>query len=172
MPAVLRLLAPPALVLALLVAATVHLPGRSPAPGSCHARGHGAYTLPDPRCTPGASDPRVDQADLQQTICSPGWSGRARASEPVSEPERRAALLAYGDRGLHAYEYDRLIPLELGGAPGDPHNLWPEPGSSPNPKDRLEDRLHELVCAGRLGLVTATRAVASNWIAARHRYVG
>ena len=58
-------------------------------------------------------------------------------------------MRAYGDRlPLHAYEYDHLIPLELGGAPNSPRNLWPEPGASPNPKDRLENRLRVLVCDG------------------------
>jgi hypothetical protein len=91
----------------------------------------------------------------------------------VSEPEKEASLAAYGDAGpLHDYEYDHLVPLELGGAANDPRNLWPEPGASPNPKDELENRLSEMVCAGNLSLATAQREIAGDWVATYHRFVG
>jgi hypothetical protein len=38
-------------------------------------------------------------------------------------------------------EYDHLVPLELGGAPDDPRNLWFEPGPTPNPKDAVENKM-------------------------------
>ena len=38
-------------------------------------------------------------------------------------------------------------------------------------KDRLEDKLHELVCSGQLDLKTAQQAIASNWIEAYKKYV-
>jgi hypothetical protein len=45
-----------------------------------------------------------------------------------------------------------LVRLELGGAVNDPRNLWPEPDSSPNPKDAVEDELNREVCDGQLTL--------------------
>ena len=153
--------------------ASAHAVQLQPPAGSCHAHGRGLYALPDSRCTPGAIDPRVTQADLDRTICRGGYSESVRPPESITEPEKRASLLAYGDhRPLHAYEYDHLISLELGGAPNDARNLWPEPGASPNPKDRLEDRLHALVCDRRVTLATARSAIARDWVAAYHRYVG
>ena len=80
---------------------------------------------------------------------------------------------AYGDHGsMRGYEYDHLVSLELGGAPNDARNLWPEPGASPNVKDRLEDRLHTMVCHGTITLAAAQRAIAVDWLAAYRRYVG
>jgi hypothetical protein len=38
-------------------------------------------------------------------------------------------------------------------------------------KDRLEGKLHELVCIGQLDLKTAQHAIASNWIEAYKSYV-
>ena len=144
-----------------------------PRAGSCHARGHGLYSLPDPRCTPGALSPAVSQRDLSSTICRSGYSESVRPSESITEREKRASLAAYGDRGpLHDYEYDHLVSLELGGAPNDARNLWPEPGASPNPKDSLEDRLHTLVCHGKLTLSAAQAAIAHDWVGAYHRYLG
>jgi hypothetical protein len=136
-----------------------------PRAGSCHARGTGRFSLPDPRCTPGAVSPAVTQASIQTTICRDGYTETVRPPESVTEPEKEASLAAYGDSGpLHSYEYDHLVPLELGGAPNDPRNLWPEPGASPNPKDELEDRLRDLVCSGRMPLVEAQRGIARNWV--------
>jgi hypothetical protein len=143
-----------------------------PPPGSCHARGHGALTLPDRHCTPGAADSRVSQSDTAATICRRGYTKSVRPPESVTDAEKRASMRAYGDSGsARNYEYDHLIPLELGGAANDPRNLWPEPGRTPNPKDRLENRLRELVCHRELSLASAQRQIAADWIAAYRRYV-
>lgn len=138
---------------------------RQPAPGSCHARGTGLYTLPDARCTPGAVSPAVTQGNIGSTICRSGYTRRVRPPERITEAEKQQSMAAYGDRGpASAYEYDHLVPLELGGATNDPRNLWPEPGRTPNPKDELERRLNRLVCQRRLSLARARVAIAGDWI--------
>jgi hypothetical protein len=74
----------------------------------------------------------------------------------------------------YAYEVDHLVSLELGGSNAIT-NLWPEHYYDPwgaRTKDRLENRLHLLVCEGRLGLASAQRQEAANWIEAYKRYVG
>lgn len=148
-----------------------------PAPGSCHYTFIGPDPLPDPRCTPGAVDPQVTQADIASTICSSGFTSTIRPPESVTEPEKEASAVAYGYTGsLHVAEYDHLIPLELGGDPNDPANLWVEPPDSPgatsfvNAKDGLENRLNNLVCSGQLSLATAQLAMASDWVTALRAY--
>jgi hypothetical protein len=63
---------------------------------------------------------------------------------------------------------DHLISLELGGA-DVAENLWPQSYDTvtwnAHTKDKLEDRLHALVCAGRLPLEQAQRDIATDWIA-------
>jgi hypothetical protein len=147
------------------------------AAGSCHARGAGLFVLPDRHCTPGALNPAVTQATIGRTICVSGWSSTVRPPTSVTEPEKRAAVAAYGDyRGsrLSAYELDHLVPLSLGGAPNSAANLWPEPDYPGvtrsfylNPKDRIEDRLHRLVCQSRLTLAAARRMFMTNWVKAQ-----
>lgn len=140
---------------------------------ACHARGTAPFTLPDPGCTPGAVDPRVTQSDIATTICRSGYTRTVRPPESVTYREKRASMRAYGDHGAtRRYEYDHLIPLELGGAPNDTRNLWPEPGATPNRKDRLESRLRRDVCAGRVTLAAARREIARNWVAAYRRLSG
>jgi hypothetical protein len=73
------------------------------------------------------------------------------------------------------YELDHLIPLALGGHPRKPENLWLQPWDGEwgaRVKDRLEVKLKTLVCAGKITLERARRAIARDWIAAFSRYVG
>ena len=144
-----------------------------PPPGSCHARGSGRYSLPDPHCTPGARSPAVTQANVHSTICVSGYTKKVRPRESITEREKLASMASYGDtEPPHEYEYDHVVSLELGGAPNDSRNLWPEPGASPNRKDRLEDRLHALVCDGRMTLASAQKQIAGSWVIAYHRLFG
>jgi hypothetical protein len=83
--------------------------------------------------------------------------------------------LGYADQRMSDYEDDHLIPLELGGAPADPQNLWPEPrvvvdGWNSDQKDDLEGKLQRMVCAEQLPLVDAQRAIAKDWTAAYRRF--
>ena len=122
--------------------------------------------LPDPACTPGATNPAVTPATIATTICARGWTATVRPAEALTEKLKVAQLQAYREAGpLHAYEEDHLIPLELGGAPADPHNLWPEPGPSPNAKDRVENAARRAVCDHRLALAAAQQAIAADWTA-------
>jgi hypothetical protein len=88
---------------------------------------------------------------------------------------RQEVFQEYGIVNARAddYEIDYLIAPGLGGVE-DIHNLWPEPYRSrtwnARVKDTLEERLHELVCAGRLDLATAQHEIATDWIAAYKKY--
>ena len=142
-------------------------------PASCRLSGAGAWTLPDPSCTPGALNPAVSPATISTTICVPGYSTRIRPSESFTYELKRSQMAAWGLAGSTSQtEEDHLVPLSLGGAPSDSANLWPEPGGIPNPKDRLEYRLYRMVCAGQIDLRSAQLAIASNWITAYQRFVG
>jgi len=137
-----------------------------PAPGSCHATGTGELVMPDRRCTPGALNPQVTQATIDHTICASGYTKTIRPSSSITGSEKLASMAAYGygGRSTSDVEYDHLISLELGGAANDPRNLWPETGASPNPKDKVEDTLHRLVCDGQMPLATEQRIIATDWL--------
>jgi hypothetical protein len=138
------------------------------APGTCHYRtAANGETLPDPNCTPGAISPKVTQDTLTSTICKTGYTKSIRPPTSVTEAEKRGNAAAYGYTGsLRDVEYDHLVPLGLGGDPNDPRNLWVEPGESPNPKDGIESKLHQLVCEGRVPLAAAQEAIANDWTTA------
>jgi len=145
--------------------ASSHVVQPQPPPGTCHVRGTYPFNLPDLHCTPGALNPAVTQAAIHETICVSGYSSGIRPSTSVTESEKIASMRAYGlHQGTGSYEYDHLISLELGGAANDRRNLWPEPGASPNLKDKVENYLHARVCDGRLSLARAQRIIALDWV--------
>lgn len=132
--------------------------------------------FPDPRCTPGATNPAVTQATIDSTICVSGYTSSIRPSSSVTYPEKRASMTAYGQSGsTSAFEYDHLVSLEVGGAANAAANLFPEPLLGPygaRVKDRLENRLHSLICSKTIPLAQAQTEEATNWIAAYNKYVG
>ena len=149
----------------------VHSPGvvtddEHLSPGQCHARSAAAGDpLPDPTCTPGSIDPTVTQATIGATICRSGYTATVR---PPASDTGRWKIRTYVFYGLDTStrgEYDHLVPLELGGS-NTTSNLWIEPGSIPNPKDKVENRLHDQVCVGNIPLATAQRAIATDWTTA------
>jgi hypothetical protein len=126
----------------------------------CRVRG----PLPDAGCTPGTRYRLVDK----QRVCTPGYAGSVRN---VPRSRKDAVYRAYGIRNHfngHNGEVDHLVSLELGGT-NVTANLFPEV-ASPRPgsheKDRLENRLHDEVCAGQITLRRAQRLIASNWVKA------
>jgi hypothetical protein len=139
-----------------------------PAPGTCHYRtATDGQLLPDPTCTPGATNPKVNDDTLDTTICRPGYTRSIRPPKSITDAEKRANAAAYGYAGpLSAAEFDHLLPLALGGDPNDARNLWVEPGASPNPKDDIEIRLAQLVCARKVSLAAAQDAIVADWTTA------
>jgi hypothetical protein len=106
-------------------------------------------SAPDPGLTPGVVRP----LSLSQ-LCDTRW-GRDRRH--VTDAMRRTVARRYGVPWAkhRLYEFDHLIPRELGGA-DDVRNLWPQIlDPDARLKDREENRLHRAVCAGQLALSSA-----------------
>jgi hypothetical protein len=126
--------------------------------------------------TPGATDPRVTQANIDSTICVSGYTTTVRPPTSYTDRVKIERLVAYGySQGKASFELDHLVPLELGGAPYAVANLWPQPweksglvglGWGAETKDDFENYLHRAVCAKRTTLADAQRHMAVHWIAA------
>jgi hypothetical protein len=122
--------------------------------------------LPDPSLTPGA----VLTTDTE-LICVDGYS------RTVRHTSGKLKVRIYREYGIQRksgwYEIDHLIPLGIGGA-DVAANLWPQsyrttPWNA-GVKDRLELKLHDLVCHGELEITEAQKAMAGNWIEAYQRF--
>ena len=127
---------------------------------------------PDPKLTPGDALPVAEDE-----VCEPGYSKFVRRYIDGRTKER-----VYREYGLEnhkpgEYEIDHLISISLGGS-NDLKNLWPQSLDdtklwNAKLKDRLERRLHRLVCDERsLKLRDEQEAISRDWIAAYRKYVG
>jgi hypothetical protein len=115
---------------------------------------------PSATLTPGALNRAVRQATIDTTICVSGWTRTVRPPESYTYELKLEQMRRYGETGpSSAYEEDHFIPLELGGAPRDPRNLWPEPIAHARRSDPLESRLKRRVCDGTVTLARARRAI-------------
>jgi len=94
----------------------------------------------------GAYNPDVTQATIKTTICVRGYTATIR---PRLSTRR-------------GYQHDHFIPLELGGAPKDPNNLWFVPIDRAHKDDQEENELHREVCSGRITLAEAQQEMI-NW---------
>jgi hypothetical protein len=135
---------------------------------------------PRPALTPGAYNPAVTQATIGRTICVSGWTATIRPSSSYTTGLKIQQIVQYGyvDTSTASYEEDHLIPLELGGAPSDLRNLWPEPYVATLPdgrnvgarvKDSFETSLKRAVCAGQITLAAARSRIGVHWV---HAYYG
>ena len=119
-----------------------------------------------PTLTPGALNPDVTQANIHSTICVTGWTATIRPPPEYTGALKLKQMREYGETGpSSAYEEDHLISLELGGAPRDPRNLWPEPRPRADEVDRIENELNAKVCSGALSLADAQR---QEWVLKHH----
>ena len=130
---------------------------------------------PDPALTPGTLNPAVSQATIGSTICVSGWTATVRPSSSFTTALKIKQIVQYGysDTQTSAYEEDHLISLELGGAPADARNLWPEPytvtladgrSTGARTKDGFETKLKNQVCAGSITLAQAQSEIGIHWV--------
>ena len=127
--------------------------------------------LPDPVLTPGALNATVRQDNIDDTICSRGWTRTIRPPAGFTNTLKHRQIRDYGyaDTRMRNYEEDHLVPLELGGAPDDPANLWPQPRDgqwTAADKDKLESQLRKRVCKHKLSLAQAQAMIRDNWVEA------
>jgi len=129
--------------------------------------------LPRHDLTPGAINPSVTQSNIKNTICRPGYTATVRPPFEYTNAMKHHLMRAYAVRGgIHDYELDHLIPLELGGCPNCETNLWPQPLDvfpGANEKDEVEDYLHHQVCSGVLPLAEEQQEIATDWYAVYKR---
>lgn len=109
---------------------------------------------------------RHSETSSKAVICSSSFHTSTIRNVPESEKhavevEYDLAPVAYGS----TLEIDHIVSLELGGS-NDIANLFPEKANADpgfRVKDKLENKLHALVCAGAMTLRAAQRGIATNW---------
>lgn len=134
--------------------------------GPCRTDG----ILPDKKCTPGHSNPKVTQANIKTTICVSGFTATIRPPSSYTGVLKTAMLGKYGFAFKpENFEFDHLISLQLGGHPSDLKNLWPQPYAGKRGnfgariKDKFENYLKNEICKRRMTLKEAQRQISTDW---------
>ena len=152
--------------------APLHRAVLPPADG-CRTRISHDYPVPDPACTPGATNPTVTLAMLR----SPDFRTSCVRNKATSEHEKAVTYRWYGiahpahNQGARqTCELDHLVSLELGGA-DTLDNIWPQCGPMGaalrarffKQKDAVENYLAARVRDGTMPLGAAQRGIAEDW---------
>ena len=137
-----------------------------------------AIGMPNPKLTPGLTNPAVTQKNIGTTICVVGYTKTIRP--PVSYTNKlkydqlHSGYNVQGDMNMRNYEEDHLIPLEVGGHPSSKLNLFPQYYAATygaRVKDRLENKIHLLVCSGKITLKAGQAAFVPDWTVGYKKYV-
>ncbi len=131
------------------------------------------------RVIPGVTpDPRLSPGDVLTTnvsqICQSGYTKTVRN---VPSDLKKQIYLEYGITSHQPgqYEIDHIISLELGGS-NSARNLFPQSyvlkPLNAHVKDELENKLHEMICTGKIPIQTAQQEITHDWISAYRKYVG
>jgi hypothetical protein len=112
----------------------------------------------------GAIDPAVTQANVHTTVCRLGYTKTVRPPKEWTQDVKHRLLVEQKLFGsIKDYELDQLVPLELGGAPRDPANLWLQRWDEARKKDEQEAALRKAVCSGHLTLEQAQERIRLKW---------
>jgi hypothetical protein len=124
------------------------------------------------RCHVDVDTDGMPQAD-RRASCTPGRYAlltRAQACTSKDRPslsaaDRRAIVAKYGVPAWSGRdgELDHMVPFWAGGKT-NAANVWPEPGTIPNLKDRLENYTYRAVCVDRtMSLQQVRRVFRGDW---------
>jgi hypothetical protein len=135
--------------------------------------------LPDAKVTPGVADPAA-VADVtkvphmvdgvERNLCAADFrTDPIRKTIKDFEKLKKETCTEYGVTACDAtVEGDHLISIENGGCKDCIANLWPQPEDKDgvigfHTKDIVENRTHDLICAGKVTLLQGQQGLADDW---------
>jgi len=138
------------------------------AEGSCHWRVYRDGAIgPDPDCAPGKINPAVP-GHTAQTVCSVSWVAAAATVRP-SQTIEDELLIKYSLPGSPlTYVVAQVVPVEDGGSPTSPENLYPLPlNGYGGQKTRalVAGQLHDEICSHKITVAQAAKTLAGDWLA-------
>jgi len=121
---------------------------------------------PDPDCDPGELDVGV-VGHTGQTVCSPAWVAAASELQPPPATLERL-LIEYQLPGSPAsYVVARVVPVEAGGSPISPRNLYPLPldgYGGQHTRMMVADQLHDEICSHKITVAQAANTLEGDWL--------
>jgi hypothetical protein len=131
-----------------------------------------SFELPNKALTPGD----VDHERTKEVLCVPNFTaGKDDDGENVRHVSQKIKNIAFQEYGIPKeqrsnYVIDHLVSLSNGGL-NNLYNLWPQPKNEGHLKDRLENKLHKMVCKGQITLQEAQNALSDDWGVSYSKYI-
>jgi hypothetical protein len=122
----------------------------------------------DPSCAPGKLAPAV-AANIEHTVCNAAWvSATSRLQPPPSAQALDKLVIEYQLPGNPVtYTPARVIPVEDGGSPTSPLNLYPLPLNGfggQRTRTAVAEQLHDEICSHRITIAQATKTLEGDWL--------
>jgi hypothetical protein len=120
----------------------------------------------DPSCAPGELDTTVT-GPTTQTVCSRAWVTAATQLQPPPSTLEKL-LIEYQLPGNAAtYALARVVPVEDGGSPTSPQNLYPLPVSGFGGLETqtiVAAQLRDEICSRKMTVAEAAKTLEGDWL--------
>jgi len=120
----------------------------------------------DPACAPGKLDPAVT-GNLAQTVCNPAWVAAASQIQPPPVTLDKLLIESQLPGNPVTYALARVIPVEDGGSPTSPLNLYPLPLNGfggEQTQTVVANQLHQEICSHEITIAQAAKTLQGDWL--------
>jgi hypothetical protein len=130
---------------------------------------HDGAIASDPSCAPGKLNPAAT-ANIAQTVCNPAWVAAASKIQPPPTTLDKLLIENQLPGNPVTFTLARVIPVEDGGSPTSPLNLYPLPLNGfggQQTQTLVANRLHNEICSHKITIAQAAKTLEGDWLIKR-----
>jgi hypothetical protein len=125
----------------------------------------------------GKINPDITQDNINENICIPNWTSTVRPNTTYTNKLKLKQLTEFNfvDKDPKNYEEDHIISISLAGSVDSPDNLIPQSyigKCNARIKDKIEVKLHRLICSRKITLQQAQTEISQDWVASYNKRIG
>ena len=127
---------------------------------------HDGAIANDPTCAPGKLNSTAT-ANIAQTICNPTWVAAASQIQPPPSTLDKLLIEYQLPGNPVAYALARVIPVQDGGSPTSPLNLYPLPLNGfggQQTQTLVANQLHDEICSHKITIAQAAKTLEGDWL--------
>jgi len=127
---------------------------------------HDGAIASDPTCAPGKLDPAVNEK-ITQTVCNTAWLAAASQIQPPPDTLDKLLIEYQLPGNPVTYTLARVIPVQDGGSPTSPQNLYPLPLNGfggQQTQTVIANELHDEICSHRITISQAATTLEGDWL--------
>jgi hypothetical protein len=121
----------------------------------------------DPSCAPGRLDPAVTANNIAQTVCNAAWVAAASQLQPPPTTLDKLLIEYQLPGDPVTYALARVIPVQDGGSPTSPLNLYPLPLNGfggQQTQTVVANQLRDEICSHKITIAQAAKTLEGDWL--------